>query len=258
MTKNLYGFSIPLLIIILAVVSTVIIFFEISPKVLTNTIVNKDEKAKNIEIVEPAKSTEPSKSKEINEILSTADWTYKKADSCDVEFKIPPKEVPFYHPYNKDKLSDVTALEGSGRYWDFPRGNIWPTVLGILNTDFTVIATSYASPEEASGYSAGYVFVTCAPSKLQNFTDLLKDLDVKISEYNNKEYKGMGPDKYIINESTEIEMWDKSVLKLVINDRAYYVFISKGKIYEIAKGGDASHTFVSETADTIIKELKFN
>src|SRR3989344_71914 len=60
-------------------------------------------------------------------------WSYK-SDACGVRFPIPPKEVPYYQVPNPNRQPSVTSEEGSGRFWDFPRGGSYPNLLSKLLT----------------------------------------------------------------------------------------------------------------------------
>lgn len=202
-------------------------------------------------------------------------WTYKSNGECAVKFAIPPKQAPYYQIPDPNRQPSVTNDEGSGRFWDFPRGGVYPNLLSKLitgNQEYKQAPTMYATVEGASGYVSSGVIVSCIPnsSNLNNLS-MLNSLKSKLQEYNNgTSEKGMQASKYTIKTSNEVSRWNQKVYDLnmseyysnsggqpVTNSVEYTMFTTPKFIYEVRVMGATDNAFVKETAKKIFDNLVF-
>lgn len=213
-----------------------------------------------------------SSNQEVSAIPS--DWIYKTNTDCSVRFPIPPKKEPYYSTPNANRQPSVTNDEGSGRFWDYPRGVFYSNLLSKLigaNEQYKQAATTYATEAEASGYISAAVVVSCAENKggLNN-KQLLELLKENIQKYNQTSSETMEASKYTIETSKEVKKWDKEALDLTVseyfknsggqpytNTVNYVMFATNSKIYEVKKVINSKSTSVQETADKIFNNLQF-
>jgi len=194
------------------------------------------------------------------------DWSYQTNGECAVNFPIPPKIKPYFQPRDPNSQPSVTNEEGSGRFWDFPRGVVYPNLLSkVAQYESTKQAgTVYATVDEASGYVSQAVSVSCAPnSKFNNNADLISALSLAIDEYNKSDKeKGMQPNTYTITSQKSVNRWNKQVTDLVVaegnQNSEYTLFITPQYIYEVRVFGATQDNFVQKTAQKIFDNLKFN
>lgn len=198
------------------------------------------------------------------------DWIYKSNNKCNVNFAIPPKKEPYYYSADPDGLVKQSpgSEVGSGRFWDFPRGSVFPNLLSKLptwddsNLDIQAV-TMFASPEEASGYVAQAVVVSCISNfqKLSN-SQIVSILSTEIAKHNESpEDKGMQPSKYTIREINESQRWGRNVLDLLIDEDGnmveYTIFGDSKYIYEVKVWGETKDYSVKQVAREIFDLLKF-
>lgn len=202
-------------------------------------------------------------------------WTYKSNGECAVKFAIPPKQAPYYQVPDPNRQPSVTNDEGSGRFWDFPRGAVYPNLLSKFPNGYDghkQVPTMYASAEEASGYVSSAVIVSCLPNSgnLTNAT-MLNTLKTKLQEYNQEGgEKGMQASTYTIKTSNEVNRWNQKVYDLVVaenfanpggqpitNNVEYTMFTTPKFIYEVRVMGATENAFVKETAKKIFDNLRF-
>lgn len=187
-------------------------------------------------------------------------WRAVQFYDCNMSFAIPPQEEPYFYPEDLDDPSLVTEDKGSGRYWDIPRGSMWPAILYLLDystEEIKQMNTMFASPKDASGYISAAVSVSCVDNNgnLDN-NSLSESLRKEVNTYNaNKEAIGMMPEYYTVDEITEITMWGKPALLVRLNDTEYYVFTTTEKIYVIQKIVGSDDKFVQQTAEDILNNL---
>lgn len=202
-------------------------------------------------------------------------WSYKSNNECEVKFAIPPKEVPYYQPIDPNRLPSVTNDEGSGRYWDFPRGGVYPNMLTKFPNGYELqkqASAMYASIEEASGYVASAVAVSCIPNtESLNGQSMLNVLKTKLEKYNQDQNEaGMQPTKYTIQTSSIVDRWNHKVYDLTVleyyqnsggqpytNSTSYSLFATPKYIYEVRVLGETNNAFVKETAIKIFDNLFF-
>jgi hypothetical protein len=202
-------------------------------------------------------------------------WLYKGNNECDVKFPIPPKKEPYYSTPDSNRPPSVTGDEGSGRFWDFPRGGVYPNILSKLisnNQEYKQATTMYATVDEASGYVSSAVVVSCIRNtgNLNNLS-MLNSLKSKLQEYNNdKSEKGMQASTYTIKSSNEVSRWNSKVYDLtmaeyysnpggqpITNSIEYTMFTTPKYIYEVRVMGATDNSFVKETARKIFDNLQF-
>ncbi len=201
-------------------------------------------------------------------------WSYK-SDVCGVRFPIPPKEKPYYTPYDPNKPANVTGEENSGRFWDFPRGGLSPNLLSKFvsgNQEYKQAPTMYASASEASGYISQAVIVSCFNNFGENDNQaMLNTLKLKLEEYNQGTgEKGMQANKYTVQSSKDVNRWGKSVVDLVVSEYfensggqpttnlvSYTMFTTPQYIYEVRVFGMTTDSFIKETAQKIFNGLVF-
>lgn len=226
---------------------------------------------KNSPVSTPTPEVVSAPNGEDNQQLSSlpSGWTYKSNGKCDVEFAIPPKKEPYYYPADPSRAPSVINEQGSGRFWDFPRGGVYPNLLSKLpswdDTNFDIQAvTMFASPEEASGYVSQAVVVSCIPNNGQYSTNsqLLSILNSKLNEYNaSTEEKGMQSSTYIVKTNTQTQRWGQGVVDLVITEGSsnieYTMFVTPKNIYEVKMFGATEDSFVRQTAKQIFDNLRF-
>lgn len=180
-------------------------------------------------------------------------WTYLPAVDCDVSFAIPPKQKPYLG------LSD-------NRFWDFPRGAAYPNMLTKV-VDYAKIKqaiTMYASSQEAGGYIAQSIAVSCSPNNGQfaNNEQLMSKLTSAITEYNSSTgEKGMQASTYTIGTQKATKRWDKSAIDLTVQEDSktvqYTLFVTPEYIYEVKQFGDTDDSFVKQTGKQIFDLLQF-
>ncbi len=202
-------------------------------------------------------------------------WTYKSNGECNVSFPIPPKSEPYYFPANSNIERSVTKDLGSGRYWDFPRGGVYPDLLALLPNGYEKHKQAnafFAAEDEASGYVAAVVSVSCMTneSEYDNLT-ILKMLEETIQKYNQDTTdKGMGPNSYSIVTTNNTDKWGQPVVELTVNKyfqnpggepvnqvREYTIFADSKYIYEVSIFGESADLSVLDTAEMIFSNLLF-
>lgn len=221
--------------------------------------------------------TEPTAIPQDDEYVSNLPmgWTYKSSEKCNVDFAIPPKQEPYYYPSDPNVRSGVTGEQGSGRFWDFPRGSSYPHLLSKLpswdDTNFDIQAmAAFASPEEASGYVSQAVAVSCIPNNGQFATnaELITSLELQLNEYNTstEEKGGMQPATYTIKANQPTQRWGQDVVDLVVaagdsgensSESTYTMFVTPKNIYEIRVFGATEDDFVIQTGKQIFENLRF-
>ncbi len=174
-------------------------------------------------------------------------WTKKTSTECNIQFTLPPKEVPYYHPYNPEKAPGVKD-EGSGSYWQFREGQ---SQLFL----FSHLAVANYSPDggTGSGYTPGGVNVYCAPNP-ENLNS--KRLLEKLREY-------LKESKYKVESSNSTTRWNKEVYEISFEggmfdskDR-YFLLATPSNLYLINKEADSPTEIVQETTETILENLHF-
>jgi hypothetical protein len=185
------------------------------------------------------------------------------------------KKEPYYSTPDSNRPPSVTGDEGSGRFWDFPRGGVYPNILSKLisnNQEYKQATTMYATVDEASGYVSSAVVVSCIRNtgNLNNLS-MLNSLKSKLQEYNNdKSEKGMQASTYTIKSSNEVSRWNSKVYDLtmaeyysnpggqpITNSIEYTMFTTPKYIYEVRVMGATDNSFVKETARKIFDNLQF-
>lgn len=194
-------------------------------------------------------------------------WSYKNNNECGVKFAIPPKETPYYYPTDANRQPSVTNEQGSGRFWNFPRGGSYPNLLSKLlltNQEYKQAITMFASPDEASGYISQAVAVSCIPNnaRFANNSALISTLTAEIDKYNKSTgEKGMQASTYKIKSNTPTTRWTKGVVDLTITEEStdilYTMFVTPQYVYEVEIFGATSDTFVRDTAKEIFDNLSF-
>ncbi|PIP64016.1 hypothetical protein COY89_01410 [Candidatus Roizmanbacteria bacterium CG_4_10_14_0_8_um_filter_36_36] len=196
-----------------------------------------------------------------------AGWIYQSKD-CNVGFPIPPKETPYYQPFNPNRPPPVTEDEGSGRFWDFPRGVSYPKLLSKLligDVEWKQASATYAATDEASGYFSQTVVVSCIPNggRYTNNSALIASLSTELDRYNTSDVeKEMQPATYKIKNSVPLSRWGEDVIDLVVTegivDNKYTIFVTPQNIYEVKVFGNTNNDFVKETAQKIFNNLLFD
>lgn len=210
------------------------------------------------------------------QVGSPSGWSYKNNGECGAKFAIPPKQAPYYYPIDPNRTSSVTDEQGSGRFWDFPRGAAYPNLLSkvlLPNQEYKQAITMFANPEEASGYISQAVAVSCIPNN-ERFADnnaFISSLTAELDKYNKSTgEKGMQASSYAIKSNTSTTKWGKSVADLTVseyfensggqpftNSVAYTMFVTSQYVYEVKVFGATSDTSVKETAEKIFNNLVF-
>lgn len=238
----------------------------IQERTSTTLVVSNNPTQKNIPSITP--SVQPVTTLPIG-------WIYKSNGKCGVKFPIPPKEKPYYISVDSNRQPSLNIYDDIGRFWDFPRGGVYPNLLSKLITDHQEhkqAAAMYATIEEASGYISSAVVVSCIPNS-NNLTNLtmLDLLQNKLQSFNNiAEKKEMEASAYVINSFSEVNRWNKKVYdlsvseyypnsggKLIINVAQYTMFTTPKYIYEVRVIGATENMFVKETARKIFDNLLF-
>ncbi len=180
-------------------------------------------------------------------------WKYTTADSCDVSFAIPPKQKPY-----------LGATDS--RFWDFPRGATYPNMLAkvVSYESIKQAVTMYGSTEEASGYIAQSVSVSCSANNGQfaNNTDLVSKLTTAINKHNQSTAeKGMEANTYTITTQKISERWSQQVIDLTVQEDSrlaqYTIFVTPKYIYEVKLFGDSDDSFIKQTGKQIFDLLQF-
>lgn len=203
-------------------------------------------------------------------------WSYKDNGECGVKFAIPPKTEPYYIPYDPNRDPSLTDDTNIGRFWDFPRGAIYPNLLSKLPKGYEnhkqAIAW-YATTNESSGPITAAISVSCIPNEgnLKN-QGMLNIIKTNLQDYNKRTGdKGMQqPDSYTIQSSKEVNRWGHLVVDLTVLENfknsggqpytksvKYTMFTTPKYIYEIRVLGASQDTFVKETATKIFNNLVF-
>lgn len=195
------------------------------------------------------------------------DWNYKEYTDCSVVFLIPPKKDPYYDPQDN---------QNQGRFWDFPRGSIWPNMLSKFSSEYGQYKQAnawYAAEEEASGQVASAVSVSCIENinKIDNQA-LIAELRKGLEKYNKNDVNTMEADEFTIKSSKEVTRWGKQVVDLTMseyfqnsggepftNTVEYTVFTTPKFIYEVRifKSLAVNKNFINETAQKIFENLIF-
>lgn len=197
-------------------------------------------------------------------------WSYIEGKECGVKFAIPPKEAPYYYPMDVNRQPSLTSEQGSGRFWDFPRGGTYPNLLSKLyttkvNLEPKQAMAMFATSDEASGYVSQAVSVSCIKNdqlKIVDNEEMLSLLKGEIEKYNaSTEEKGMQASAYKINSNTPAIKWGKNVMNLVVSEGAtnvtYTMFVTPRYVYEIKVFGATSDSSVKDTAKKIFDNLVF-
>jgi len=203
------------------------------------------------------------------------DWSYQTNGECGVKFPIPPKIKPYFHSQDSSSQPSVTSEEGSGRFWDFPRGGVYPNMLSkVAKYELVKQANAmYATAGEASGYVSAAVSVSC----VKNTTNLNNQIILQLLEENIQKYnlqdnsERMEASSYTISSSNTINKWSQLVIDLKASE--YYqnpggkpytkqtesiIFATPTYLYEIKVVGQTEDSFVMNTANQIFDNLKFN
>jgi len=202
-------------------------------------------------------------------------WSYKTNNECGVKFAVPPKMPPYYQVSDPNGPPSVTEDNGSGRFWDFPRGAVYPNLLSKLMTggeEYKQATTMYATADEASGYVSAAVVVSCLPNT-NNLNDLsaLNTLKAKLQAYNQDTgEKGMGASLYTIKSSNEVSRWGNKANDLSVTEDyskpgaepfsdtvEYTIFTTQKFIYEVRVMGASNDQVVKDTAKQIFQNLSF-
>jgi len=175
-------------------------------------------------------------------------WSYKSG-TCDVKFPIPPKEKPYYQPYDPNRTPSVTEDEGSGRYWQFRVG---------ANSlfQFTNLETAmFANDEEASGYISGAVNVYCVENNDKyDSKQLLNQLNFFLVE---------GQGKIKIKSANKTTKWNAETYELSFeggmfnSDQKYYLLATPSNWYLITTVSMSNTKLVQDTAQKIFDNLLF-
>lgn len=207
--------------------------------------------------------------------LIPSGWTLQNNGECAVKLPIPPKEEPFYKPYDPNKQPSVTADVGSGRFWDFPRGVVYPNLLSKLPNGYEThkqTPTAYATEAEASGYVSSAIIVSCIPNtnSVDN-QEMLNMLNQGLQNYNQENTERMGATRYTIKSSKETNRWNNNVYDFTMseyfknpggqpftNSVEYTMFATPSFIYEIRIMGATNDSFVKDTAQKIFDNLQFS
>lgn len=205
----------------------------------------------------------------IKEQLSTlpAGWSYKTNNECGVKFAIPPKEKPYYQPIDPNREPSVTNDQGSGRFWDFPRGGSYPNLLSKLigeKQEYKQAIAMFASADGGSGYISQAVAVSCIPNN-GRFTDnsqLLSSLTTELNKYNSLTgEKGMQAATYSVKSNSPTQRWSKNVVDLVVAEDtaniSYTMFVTSQFIYEVKLFGGSKDISVKNTGKQIFDNLSF-
>ncbi|NOY15120.1 MAG: hypothetical protein GXP43_02780 [bacterium] len=197
-------------------------------------------------------------------------WSYQDNGKCKVKFAIPPKTKPYYKPHNPSQPD-----RDNGKFWDFPRGVIYPNLLSKFPNGYKKHEQAnaiYTTAEAAGGHISSAVSVSCIPNE-NNFNNqsMLAVLKSQLQKYNqNTGEKGMQADTYTIQSSRGTERWGYAVLDLIVseyyknsggqpftNSVQYTMFTTPRYIYEIKVFGPSQDPFVKETANKIFDNLSF-
>lgn len=254
------------LILILSAFFTYIQYSNINKNSLPATAINPTI-TKAPTPITSTPSSDPLVTEEVSDQLPEG-WVYKSDGRCDIQIPVPPQKEPYTHPLDPERPTNPSSLTddvGSGRYWDYGRGVFWPDLLGLLpngEENYQQVAITYASPEEASDYTSAAVVVSCVPNTKQyNDTQALSALKESIYDYNlNSGDKGMRPSTYEITSEVETTRWGVNVIDIDLKESnsVYMFFTTPNYIYEIRSIGESTDSFVRETSDKILMNLKLN
>lgn len=228
-----------------------------------------NEDAQDQQLVVLPTTLEPTDKTELTLNQLPAGWVYKDSGKCEVQFGLPPKEAPYYHPAD-ESIPFVSVDQLQGRYWDFPRGGAYPHMLSKFpgfdesNLEMQAI-TMYASDIEASGYVSQAVAVSCMPNNGQyvSTSELLPILSSQLESYNSlkREDSGQQASNYTITSSIPTQRWNQNVIDLVVQEDTrqanYTIFVTPSYIYEVKVFGESKDDFVKETAQKIFENLVF-
>ena len=156
-------------------------------------------------------------------------WLVRTNSSCNVIFAIPPKQEPYYYPYDPTRRPSVTEDKGSGRFWEYQQSGNNSTVI-------------FKAPTEASGFVAGLVSVDCdGVDGNQSVESWITSKDGVIKD--------------------TIEIWGKMVLHVRyeggMDSADYYIFKAKNIIYSVRKLSMSNTKLVKDTTEQIFNKLQF-
>lgn len=241
----------------------------------TNNLTTEPPLPTEIATVSPSQIPNPTNIADTQIGSLPSGWSYKNNGECGVKFAIPPKVAPYYQAPDPNRPPSVTEDKGSGRFWDFPRGGVYPNLLSKLvtgNQEYKQATTMYATADEASGYVSSAVVVSCLPntSNLDNLS-MLNSLKAKLQAYNQDTgEKGMGASSYTIKSTNEVSRWSNKVNDLSVseyysnsggepftNTVEYTIFTTPKFIYEVRVMGATNDSSVQDTAKQIFQNLSF-
>lgn len=237
-----------------------------------------DDNALNSELILipelPNQNSDLSEAADSTNTVLPEGWIYKSNGECGVKFAIPPKVEPYFIAGQPNGVTSKV-----GRFWDFPRGAMSSTLLSLAFGDGKSnlqqekqAMTSYANTEEASGYVASAVSVSCLPNveKYVN-QDVLEKLQAGLRAYDGgDEFTGMLPDRYQLISSKDANRWNHQVIDLEISEHysnfgkdpfektvKYTIFTTPNFVYEVRAFGEMDDSFVQDTAGEIFERLVF-
>lgn len=191
---------------------------------------------------------------EVNEIPDG--WLEKEGVNCPSIFSIPPRKAPY-------------VLEG--RFWDFPRGSVYPKMLSKLGESYVQDVTMFATPDESSGFTYSWVMVACMETDFKSLDQMVENLEESIIKYNQNNDEQMEADTYTIKSAKKSNRWGMDTIELTVDEyyknsggdpftktNTYYLFIKNNMLYEVSKFGyEGGDKFVQETKDKIFDNLRF-
>lgn len=201
-------------------------------------------------------------------------WTYRTNNECGVQFAIPPKTPPYYQAANPDRIPSVTEDSMSGRFWDFPRGGVYPNLITMFpaGSEYKQATAMFAAEGEASGYISAAVVVSCIPNDQHLSTQQMWDsLKMKLAAYTPTTEEGMGPSSYKVSAETETKRWNYSTFDVTLeevyensggkpyaNRNNYTVFATPQYVYEVRIMHSSPDENVLSAAQEIFQYLKFD
>ncbi len=201
------------------------------------------------------------------DLPKTADgWVYTHSNDCGVSVAVLPKN-----------LSSANQKDtGIDRYWNFPRGSVYPNMLSKIfevGQSYQTTAAMYVSDTDASGEIPSAVAISCIPNT-NNYTNktLLDAIFKNISAYN---LKGSGEtmealtyriSSYYFQTHWNVPTVDLTVSeyfpnpggKAVTNTQKYTIFATPKMLYEVRILGTTKDTLVQDTAKKIFDSLVFD
>lgn len=200
------------------------------------------------------------------ETYTNSNWPIRKSEICGVSVPIPPKEPPYFYPFDPEKQTGIGNETTSGRFWQFSdyQGYIENPPLFADIFENTVMV-HYRNPDVAgSGYIAARIEIMCSEN-LQNYSnqDILQRLKQHLQESEIKSTNGdTGAQEIIkIGKVVEKRMWDKDVLEItfkggLMEEKQYYLLTTNNYIYLINKQVGSSDKLVQETAEKIFTNIQ--